>query len=256
MTSSPIRVLIVDDEPIPAELVQFALESQGFHCDLAASGEEALQRIGQCSYDAVVTDLLMPGMNGGELVIRLCSRLQPPVVVVHTSVLEPELFRGLKREGVDEIVCKPANYPELARKIKTLVEGRRLRYSWLGRWSQQRRTSSPMPSHPAARWFGDADNWIQSSPARRETFRFGIIILACILFGLGWGHSLTPQVAGVCQMIGLCGLGFYFCLDLVSYYRDQSRTALIRYSAERRLSRVVPVRAPQEQHDGNLSWMH
>lgn len=251
MASSPIRVLIVDDEPITGELVQFALESKGLHCDLAANGEEALQRIVQRPYDAVVTDLLMPGMNGGELVIELCNQPQPPVVVVHTSVLEPEVLRGLKREGVDEIVCKPGNYAELAKRIETLVEGRRLRQAWIDRWTQRRQSSTAVTSHPAIQLFVRGDEWIQGALSRRETFRFGIIILACILFGLGWGHSLTPQLAGVCQMFGLCGLAFYFCLELVAYYRDQSRTALVRYSAERRLSRVASLQPDQEHYEGS-----
>ena len=67
--------------------------------------------------------------------------------------------------------------------------------------------------------------------------RFGTVLLACVLLALKSGHSLPPFAANLCQLFGLCGLAFYFCLELVAYHRDQNRALLLRYSAERRLSR-------------------
>lgn len=242
MTTSSARVLIVDDEPISRKMVQFALELHGFECDLAEDGLAAQQHLAQHHYDVVVTDLLMPRVNGGELVISLCARPWRPIVVVHSAVLEREVSRGLKREGVDEIFYKPTDYTKMAEKIQSLVASRRSRQPWRGRWDKWRRASAPTESHNAIRLFVTGNEWIQSRPARREAFRFGIIVLACILFGLGWGHSLTPQMAGVCMMFGLCGLAFYFSLELVAYYRDQNRATLLRYYAEQRLSKERSLR--------------
>src|SRR5713101_2570327 len=200
MTVSPHRALIVDDERISRQMVQFALEQKGFQCDSAEDGVEALHRIAERPYDVVVTDLLMPRMNGGELVIRLCHLPCAPVVVVHTSVLEPEVIHGLKCEGVNEIVSKPTDYTQMADKIQTLVNSQRSRRGRTIRWKLWRRASAAAKSNPAAQLFGLGDEWIQSVASRRESFRFGIIILACFLFGLGWGHALSPHVATICKL--------------------------------------------------------
>ena len=228
-------------------MVQFALELKGFECDLAEDGWAARQHLAQRHYDVVVTDLLMPRTNGGELVIALCARLRRPIVVVHTGVLEPEVTRGLKREGVDEIIYKPTDYAKMADRIQALVERRPSHPTWPGRWNKWRRASTPTKPHQANRLFATGDEWIQSRPYRREAFRFAIVILACILFGLGWGHSLTPQMAGICKMFGLCGLAFYFSLELVAYYRDQNRATLSRYSAEQRLLKERSLHAESTQ---------
>lgn len=237
MTPSPTRILIVDDEPILREMAELAFEQKGFECDSAADGIEALQRIGERSYDVVVTDLLMPRMNGGELVIRLCNLPSAPIVIVHTSVLEPEVIRGLKSEGVAEVVSKPANYSEIAGTIQALLERQR---SSMGR--SIRRTSgictfTSMRSNPFIQMFGRTDEWIQRTTSRRESFRFTILLLACFLFGLGWGESLSSHVAILCKLFSLCGVAFYLALELVAYYRDKNREMLQRHVAERRLSR-------------------
>lgn len=127
MAFASARVLIVDDEAISREMVQFALGHNGFQCDVAEDGMEALQRIAECPYDVLITDLLMPHMNGGELVIQLCHQPCRPLVVVHTKVLKAEVIDGLKREGVDEIISKPTDYTQLARRIRTLMKNRQSR---------------------------------------------------------------------------------------------------------------------------------
>ena len=239
MIPSSVRVLIVDDEPISRKMVQFALEQKGFECDLAEDGQAAQQKLAERPYHVVVTDLLMPGIHGFDLVISLCARMSRPIVVVHTSVLELEVSQCLKSEGVDDIIFKPANHDELADKIQRLVESQWLRPMGKARQKQRCQPSAFAEPRQAIRLLGLTDDWIQSRPYRMEVFRFGIVLLACILFGLGWGNSLAPSVAGDCRMFALCGLAFYFCLQLVAYHRDQSRATLSKYAAERRLSLVT-----------------
>lgn len=231
------RVLIVDDEIHSQMRVQFALEQVGFQCDLAADGFEALHLIAENRYHAVVTELVLPHTNGGELVIKLCAQNQAPIVVVHTRILEHEVYCGLKNEGVDAIYYKPTDYSTMARGIRTLVEGEFSSAS--PRWKKWRRGSTS--ENEFVQILRKGDGWIQSSNMRVETFRFTIVILACVLFGLGWGHSLDPRIAGVCKMFALCGFAFYFCLELVAYQRDQHRAKLLRWSAERRLAEHLEV---------------
>ena len=125
MTQFSARALVVDDEAISRKMVMFALEREGFECDAAADGIEAMQKFGSGEYELVVTDLKMPNKHGGELVIELLNQQTPPLVVVHTSVLEPEVARGLIEEGVDDIVFKPVDYAAFAGKTRALLSRRR-----------------------------------------------------------------------------------------------------------------------------------
>jgi serine/threonine protein kinase len=125
MTSFFARALVVDDEAISRKMVTFALEREGFQCDGAADGFEAMSKFESNPYEVVVTDLKMPNKNGGELVVELLELDRPPLVVVHTSVLEPEVARGLIDEGVDDIVFKPVDYAAFAGKTRALLDRRR-----------------------------------------------------------------------------------------------------------------------------------
>jgi CheY-like chemotaxis protein len=125
MTAFHAQALVVDDEPISCKMVKFALEREGFQCDCATDGADAMQKFLSGDYEVVVTDLRMPKKNGGELAIELLSHPVPPLVVVHTSVLEPEVAQGLIDEGVDDIVFKPVDYAAFAGKTRGLLNRRR-----------------------------------------------------------------------------------------------------------------------------------
>lgn len=230
------RALIVDDEPHSQMRLQFALEQVGFQCDLAHDGDEALKRVSEYRYQVIVTELILPETNGGELIIQLCAQESAPIVTVHTRVLEQEVYWGLKREGVDAIFYKPADYSTMARKIHALVAGDASPQTAAERWKKWQKGAVNTVDHRMYRILRQGDDWIQRSSFRIEAFRFSIIILACILFGMGWGNSLDASMAGVCKMFGLCGFAFYFCLELVAYHRTQHRAKLLQWSAERRLA--------------------
>jgi len=233
------RALIVDDEPRSQMRVQFALESVGFQCDLASDGADAIERLSECRYHVVVTELILPQTNGGEFVIQLCAHESAPLVIVHTRVLEPDVYQGLKSEGVDAIFYKPSDYTAMARRIQTLVDVRLAPRSPGDRLKKWCHDSTIKSESRIMRSIRTGDEWIQNSSFRMEAFRFTIIVLAGILFGLGWGNSLDTNVAGICKMFGLCGFAFYFCLELVAYHREQHRAKLLRWSAERRLGEQV-----------------
>lgn len=68
-------------------------------------------------------------------------------------------------------------------------------------------------------------------------FRFGTLLLACVLLALNGGHSLSQAVASLCQIFGLCGLAFYFCLELAADKRVRQETETDVNHREKRLSR-------------------
>src|SRR5205809_615055 len=79
--TKPIRVLIVDDDEGHAEALSDALEADGYVSSMAHSGEDAIQKLSVQTFDAVLTDLVMPDKSGIE-VLQAASRLQPDAVVL------------------------------------------------------------------------------------------------------------------------------------------------------------------------------
>ncbi len=128
MSQPPLRALVVDDEVVDRRMVMFALTNEGFQCDAAVDGLDALQKAKQVSYDLVITDLRMPKMHGHALALDLlhASQSPVPVIVIHTSLDDPRLTKDLLIRGVNDVVCKPTNYPVLAAKMKALAIRRRL----------------------------------------------------------------------------------------------------------------------------------
>jgi DNA-binding response OmpR family regulator len=118
------RALVVDDEPLVRQATMRSLSRAGFVCDAARDGAEADELVGQQRYDLVLTDLRMPGVNGHQLVVSLLAMANRPAVVVLTGVAEPKIAADLKTRGVDEILFKPLEYDELARRVLTIVRER------------------------------------------------------------------------------------------------------------------------------------
>jgi class 3 adenylate cyclase len=103
-------------------MIAGVLEARGYSVDRAHSGEQALKRVGERAPDLVVSDILMPGMDGFELVRRL--RAQPrtallPVILI-TSLEESERVKGLEA-GADDFLSKPINWQELFARVRSLL---------------------------------------------------------------------------------------------------------------------------------------
>ena len=111
------RILVVDDEPKICEFLGILLGREGYKTDSAYSAAEALARIEQNSYDLVLTDLKMPGMDGFELITRL-KKIRPdlPVIMI-TGYATVETAVQALRYGVDDYVTKPFNIDELRKVI-------------------------------------------------------------------------------------------------------------------------------------------
>ena len=93
--------------------------------DNATNGSNALNLVKQRDYDAVITDLHMPGMNGHALAASLLENSTPPLVVVVTAVEEPKIIRDLILRGVDSVMLKPINCPVLAAIVSAKLKRRK-----------------------------------------------------------------------------------------------------------------------------------
>lgn len=124
MQQQQYRALVVDDEPAVRMITMRELSRTGFTCDAARDGLHAKELLADSRYDAVVTDLRMPEMNGHALAVDLLTLPSRPVVVVLTGVTEPRLAKDLIARGVDDILFKPIDQSILASKVRALVERR------------------------------------------------------------------------------------------------------------------------------------
>lgn len=115
------RVLVIDDEPMVRETLGHVLTDEGYVVDLAVDGETALERVYAARPDAILLDLMMPGMNGRQFLQAL--RDQPAFasvpVLIMTAVHGLEV--NLATLGASEVVEKPFNVDELLNKVALAV---------------------------------------------------------------------------------------------------------------------------------------
>ncbi|MCP4806447.1 MAG: sigma-54-dependent Fis family transcriptional regulator [Proteobacteria bacterium] len=124
------RVLVVDDELSMREFLAILLEREGYSVDTASSGEDALVKLAASTYDLVLTDLTMPGMDGMELIrqVRGAAAGHPrdvPVVMV-TAYGSTESAVEAMKEGASDYVLKPFNNDELRLVIRKALGVRAL----------------------------------------------------------------------------------------------------------------------------------
>lgn len=114
-------VLVVDDEPQVREVVATYLERAGFSVRSAADGHEALAEIARKRPDALVLDLMLPGVSGLEVLQKLRSGGdEVPVIVLSALGTEPERVAGLEL-GADDYVAKPASPREIAARVRAVL---------------------------------------------------------------------------------------------------------------------------------------
>jgi signal transduction histidine kinase/ActR/RegA family two-component response regulator len=124
VTTRPLRILVVDDEPDVRGVLLDALTLMGHHVEAAASGQEGLDKWLAGRHTHLFTDLGMPGMNGWELTdrIRRAAAGHPPVVVLVTGWGAQIKEEDRLRHAVDHVLAKPFKIHELALLLQQLEE--------------------------------------------------------------------------------------------------------------------------------------
>jgi CheY-like chemotaxis protein len=115
------RILVVDDEPLMRGLLLKALKEKGHHIDTCEDGKSALGKLGQNSYDIVITDHSMPRMTGVELIQSFRSGGgRTPFILMTSYALEELANPGEAFDGV-EFLRKPFGLTELHKAIRKAI---------------------------------------------------------------------------------------------------------------------------------------
>jgi two-component system, OmpR family, response regulator len=115
-----MRVLVVEDEPELLGVVTRALREEGYAVDAAADGEEGLYRAKSWDYDAIVLDLMLPKLDGWQLLEALRSEKKTPVLILTARDAVSDRVRGLD-DGADDYLVKPFELTELFARLRALI---------------------------------------------------------------------------------------------------------------------------------------
>jgi two-component system KDP operon response regulator KdpE len=119
MSTKPL-VLVADDEPRITKLVSIALQEEGFRVVTAASGEEALRKAEEYRPDVVLLDIVMPDIDGIEVMQQLRERRPVAVILLTAKGSTSDKAKGLDL-GADDYVAKPFHPDELAARVRSVI---------------------------------------------------------------------------------------------------------------------------------------
>jgi CheY-like chemotaxis protein len=122
-----MKVLLVEDEPVLRSLMTDMLSGFGCDCTVAADGAEGVEAIASGDFGLAVVDMLMPRMNGLDLLRAIRGFDRKPVVVISTAFGSEDHAREAMRLGASDYLRKPVRFPDLAgmvRKYAAVVAAR------------------------------------------------------------------------------------------------------------------------------------
>ena len=115
-----MRVLIVEDEPDLLSALAQGLRDEGYAVDTAGNGEDGLFSAETNEYDAVVLDVMLPKLDGWEVLSRLRKQKKTPVLMLTAKDQSRDRVRGLDT-GADDYVVKPFDLDELLARLRALI---------------------------------------------------------------------------------------------------------------------------------------
>jgi len=122
------RILVVDDEESLLELVKAVLEREGYEVLTASSGAEALETLEREEVDLVLLDVMMPEMDGWEVLREMKSRSNLrdiSVAMLTVKNMSPHYFYSKEVEGLVDYINKPFSKKDLLERIREILEERR-----------------------------------------------------------------------------------------------------------------------------------
>lgn len=113
------RILIVEDEIAIAELIEMNLKQAGFVCEYALDGEAAALKIEENSYDLILLDIMLPKINGYEL-MEYIEPTGTPVIFISAKESVKDKIKGIKM-GADDYIVKPFDISEVLARVEMVL---------------------------------------------------------------------------------------------------------------------------------------
>ncbi|TJY39714.1 response regulator transcription factor [Cohnella pontilimi] len=115
------KVLIIEDEPTLARLVSYNLSQEGYEAEVVGNGAEGLHRAVHDEYAIIFLDLMLPGMNGFEVLQKIRQHgVKTPVIILTARNAEEEVVQGLGL-GADDYITKPFGVAELLARASAVL---------------------------------------------------------------------------------------------------------------------------------------
>jgi len=118
--STLMRILVVEDEPDLRHALARAVRDAGYAVDVADNGEDGLFNAENTDYDAIILDVMLPRLDGWEVLARLRQSKKTPVLMLTARDQSRDRVRGLDA-GADDYVVKPFDLPELFARLRALI---------------------------------------------------------------------------------------------------------------------------------------
>ncbi|WP_346878925.1 response regulator transcription factor [Clostridium sp. UBA7791] len=112
------NILVVDDDKDIRELITVYMQTEEFYVDKACNGEEALKLIEGKNYDLVILDIMMPKLDGLQVLIEIRKKYSMPVIFLTAKNEEIDMIKGLAL-GADDYIFKPFSSMELIARVKS-----------------------------------------------------------------------------------------------------------------------------------------
>ena len=120
MKNVPMRLLVIEDEVRLLRNLAKALREEGYAVDTAADGEEGLYKAQNNAYDAVVLDVMLPKLDGWQILERLRKTQTTPILMLTARDTPADRVRGLDG-GADDYLVKPFDLSELFTRLRALI---------------------------------------------------------------------------------------------------------------------------------------
>lgn len=119
-----MRILIIEDDPLLSHSLAATLREEEYAVDTALDGEAGLLKAREQNYDAIVLDVMLPRVDGWQVLARLRPTVSTPVLMLTARDAVPDRVKGLD-QGADDYLTKPFDIDELLARLRSVIRRRK-----------------------------------------------------------------------------------------------------------------------------------